>query len=74
MRPSGRTTFQCNNDFPAFTTTYLIKILKIILFNKCNFRFTNIEAAKTITLTFKSSMEMLLFQWSQVFKHPEWKL
>jgi hypothetical protein len=35
--------------------------------------FTNIEAARTITLTFKSSMEIPLFQWSQVSRHPEWK-
>ena len=47
----------------------LINIL-LILFN---FRFTNIEAARTITLAFKSSMEFLLFQWSQVSKHPEWR-
>jgi hypothetical protein len=35
--------------------------------------FTNIEAAQVITSAFKSSMEILLFQWSQVFKHPNWK-
>ena len=38
-----------------------------------NFRFTNIEAARTITLAFKSSMKIPLFQWSQVSRHPEWK-
>jgi hypothetical protein len=47
----------------------LINIL-LILFN---FRFTNIEAAWTITLVFKSSMEIPLFQWSQVSRHPEWR-
>ncbi|KAL9350584.1 hypothetical protein Peur_057839 [Populus x canadensis] len=35
--------------------------------------FTNIEAARTITLAFKSSMEIPLFQWSQVSRHPKWK-
>jgi hypothetical protein len=35
--------------------------------------FTNIEAARTITLAFKSSMVIPLFQWSQVSKYPEWK-
>ncbi|XP_011037152.1 PREDICTED: uncharacterized protein LOC105134443 [Populus euphratica] len=38
-----------------------------------NHRFTNIEAVRTITLAFKSSIEILLFQWSQVSRHPEWK-
>jgi hypothetical protein len=47
----------------------LINIL-LILFN---FRFTNIEAARTITSAFKSSMKILLFQWSQVSRHPEWR-
>jgi len=47
----------------------LINIL-LILFN---FRFTNIEAARTITSAFKSSMEIPLFQWSQVSRHPEWR-
>jgi len=44
-----------------------------ISLNLSNFRFTNIETARTITSIFKSSMEIPLFQWSQVFKHPEWK-
>ena len=26
-----------------------------------------------ITSTFKSSMEIVLFQWSQVFRHPDWR-
>ena len=47
----------------------LINIL-LILFQ---FRFTNIEAVRTITSAFKSSMEIPLFQWSQVYRHPEWK-
>jgi hypothetical protein len=36
------------------------------------FRFTNIEAAQVISSAFKSSMEIPLFQWSQISKHPEW--
>ena len=47
----------------------LINIL-LILFN---FKFTNIEAAKTIISALKSSMEIPLFQWSQVSRHPEWR-
>jgi hypothetical protein len=47
--------------------------LKMILFNECNFRFTNTETARTITSVFKSSMKILLFQWSHVSKHLEWK-
>jgi hypothetical protein len=34
--------------------------------------FTNIEAVRVISSAFKSSMEILLFQWSQVSRHPEW--
>ena len=37
------------------------------------FRFTNIEVARVITSVFKSSMEILLFQWSQVSRHPDWR-
>jgi len=51
----------------------LIIFEKIISFNECNSRFTNIEAVRTITSTFKSSMKIPLFQWSHVSKHPEWK-
>ena len=47
--------------------------LKIILYNECNFKFTNIEAAKTIISTFKSSIEISLFQWTQVSRHPKCK-
>jgi len=36
------------------------------------FRFTNIEAARVISSAFKSSMEIPLFQWSQISKHPKW--
>jgi len=36
------------------------------------FRFTNIEAARVISSAFKSLMEIPLFQWSQISKHPEW--
>jgi hypothetical protein len=37
------------------------------------FRFTNIKAARVITSTFKSSIEISLFQWSQISRHPDWK-
>jgi hypothetical protein len=33
-----------------------------------NFKFTNIEVARTITLVMKSSRKISLFQWSQVWK------
>jgi hypothetical protein len=75
MRHSGRTTFQC-------------KFVKVLIFFKKNyniiyevitiefisfiFRFTNIDAARVISSAFKSSMEIPLFQWSQISKHPEW--
>jgi hypothetical protein len=42
--------------------TCLIIFEKIISFNECNSRFTNIEAARTITSAFKSSMKIPLFQ------------
>ena len=42
----------------------------LILFN---FRFSNIEAARTITSAFKSLIEIPLFQWSQLSKHPDWR-
>jgi hypothetical protein len=74
-RHSGRMTFQC-------------KFVKVLVFVKKNyniiyevitiefisfiFRFTNIEAARVISSAFKSSMEIPLFQWSQISKHPEW--
>ncbi|KAJ6884256.1 hypothetical protein NC652_031299 [Populus alba x Populus x berolinensis] len=34
--------------------------------------FTNIEAARVISSAFKASMEIPLFQWSQISRHPEW--
>ena len=34
---------------------------KLILFNECNFRCTNIEVARTITSVFKSLMKNSLF-------------
>lgn len=34
--------------------------------------FTNIEVARVISSAFKSSMEIPLFQWSRVSRHPEW--
>jgi hypothetical protein len=49
----------------------LIIFEKLISINEWNFRFTNIEAVKTITLVIKLSMEIPLFQWNQVSKHPE---
>jgi len=47
----------------------LIIFEKIILINEYNFRFTYIEAARTITSAMKSLMTILLFNWSQVSKH-----
>jgi hypothetical protein len=37
------------------------------------FRFTNIEVALVISSVFKLSMEILLFKWSQVSRHPKWR-
>jgi len=59
----------------SFFYTYNIiyeQLINILLILR-NFRFTNIEAAWTITSAFKSSMEIPLFQWSQVSRHPEWR-
>jgi hypothetical protein len=55
--------FSLHNDM-------LIIFEKLISVNESNFKFINIEAARTRT----SSMKILLFQWSQVSKHPKWKL
>jgi hypothetical protein len=33
--------------------------------------FTNIEVVQTTTSMIKSLMEVLLFQWGQVFKNPK---
>ena len=51
----------------------LIIFKKLILINEYKFIFTNIEVVQTTTSMIKSSMEVLLFQWGQVFKNPEWK-
>jgi hypothetical protein len=51
----------------------LITFEKLILTNEYNFRFINVEVARTIISAMESSMEMSLFQWSQVFKNLEWK-
>jgi hypothetical protein len=53
-----------------YTYNIIYEQLINILFN---FRFTNIEAAQTITSAFKLLMEIPLFQWSQVSRHPEWR-
>jgi hypothetical protein len=42
----------------------LIIFKKLISNNKCNFRFINIETARTITSVLKSLMEISMFQWS----------
>jgi len=76
MRHIGRTTFQCkfvliSVFFSSFNVIcgQLINISLILLI----FRFTNIEATRVITLAFKSSMEIPLFQWGQVSKPPDLK-
>ena len=72
-RHIGRTTFQCKFVlilvFFSFNVIYgqLINISLILLI----FRFTNIEVAQVITSGFKLSMKILLFQWSQVSRHPD---
>jgi hypothetical protein len=35
---------------------------KIMAFNECNFRFTNIEVVRITTSAFKSSIKISLFQ------------
>jgi len=60
-------------SFFFFTYNIIYEQLINILLILFNFWFTNIEAARTITSTFKSSMEIPLFQWSQVSRHPEWR-
>ena len=74
-RHSGRTTFQCKfvkvlvflkNNYNIIYEVITIEFISFI------FRFTNIEAAQVISSAFKSSMEIPLFQWSQISKHPEW--
>jgi hypothetical protein len=75
-RNSGRTTFQCK--FVKVLAFFLKKNYNIIYevitieFISFIFRFTNIDVARVISLAFKSSMEIQLFQWSQISKYPEW--
>jgi hypothetical protein len=71
-RHNGRMTSQCKFvEILVFFNTCNIIYEQIINFLLFNFRFTNIEAARTITMAMKSSMEIPLFQWSQVSRHPE---
>jgi hypothetical protein len=75
-RHSGRTTFQCKFVkvlvFLKKTNYNIIYEVITIEFISFIFRFTNIEAARVISSAFESSMEIPLFQWSQISKHPEW--
>jgi len=73
-RHSGRTTFQCKfvKVLVFFFNYNIIYEVITIEFISFIFRFTNIEAARVISSAFKSSMEISLFQWSQISKHPEW--
>jgi len=64
-RLGGRTTFQCKFVFSS--QRHVNNFLKLISINKCNFRFTKIEVAKTIT----SMMKIPLFQLSHVSKYPK---
>jgi len=75
-RHSGRTTFQCKFvkvlvflKKKNYNIIYKVITIEFISFI---FRFTNIEATRVISSAFKSSMEIPLFQWSQISKHPEW--
>jgi hypothetical protein len=74
-RHSGKTTFQCKFVkvlvffFLNYNIIYEVITIEFISFI---FRFTNIEAARVISSAFKLSMEIPLFQWSQISKHPEW--
>jgi len=71
------TTFQCKfvkvlvflKKKKHCNIIYEVIIIEFISFI---FRFTNIEATRVISSVFKSSMEIPLFQWSQISKHPEW--
>jgi hypothetical protein len=53
-----------------FTYNIICEQLINILFI---FRFTNIEVVQVITSAFKSSMKILLFQWNQVSRYPNWR-
>jgi hypothetical protein len=71
-RHIGRTTFHCKFVLVLVFVTYNIfyeQLINILFI----FRFTNIKVARVITSTFESSMEIPLFQWSQVSKHPDWR-
>jgi len=46
----------------------------LISINECNFKFANVEAARTIISAMKSSMRVSLFQWSHVSRYSKWKL
>jgi hypothetical protein len=63
-RPFNVSLFSLHNDM-------LIIFEKLISINKYNFRFTNTEAVRTIASAMISSMKILLFQWSRVFKYLE---
>jgi hypothetical protein len=73
-RHSGRTTFQYKfvSVLVFFNYNIIYEQLINISLIYFIFRFTNIEAARVISSAFKSSMEIPLFQWSQVSRHPEW--
>jgi hypothetical protein len=75
-RHSGRMTFQCKVVkvlvFLKKKNYNIIYEVITIEFVSFIFRFTNIEAARVISSAFKSSMEIPLFQWSQISKHPKW--
>jgi hypothetical protein len=73
-RHSGRTTFQCKfvKVLVFFLNYNIIYEVITIEFISFIFRFTNIEVARVISSAFKLSMEISLFQWSQISKHPEW--
>jgi hypothetical protein len=59
--------------FEVFFLNYnIIYEVIAIAFISFIFRFTNIEAARVISSAIKSSMEIPLFQWSQISRHPEW--
>jgi len=66
-----RTTFQCKFVLIFFSFNVICEQLINISLILLIFRFANIETARVITSTFKSSMEILFFQWSQVSRYLE---
>jgi hypothetical protein len=72
-RLNGMMNFQCKFVFLSQWRTFLIIFDKIISFNECNFRLTNIEVARTIASAFKWLMKIPFFQWSKVSKYLQWK-